>query len=303
MVIRNTSSANLVDLQNEIEVFSVLGKHRHLAELLATTTHPQSGDQCMVMEFAEQGSLDNVLLSAVEHDIVVSDQVLLTIAVQVADAMMQLELHQVIHRDLAARNILVFQFDATDWTKVLVKVTDYGLALLAEKGATAGKMVSTHGASLAGPIRWMAPESLQRRMYSLKSDVWAFGVLVWEILTLGLVPYHAIPTDEAVAAAVVSGRRLERPEHCPEAVWAVLVSCWLARAKDRPTMSEIYAKLQVAFAAEMFKASECVVCLENEAVMALMPCGHRCACEACAPNLRNCPMCRQPVRESTRIYG
>ena len=303
LVIRNTSSANLVDLQNEIEVFSVLGKHRHLAELLATTTHPQSGDQCMVMEFAEQGSLDNVLVSAVEHDIVVSDQVLLTIAVQVADAMMQLELHQVIHRDLAARNILVFQFDATDWTKVLVKVTDYGLALLAEKGSTAGKMVSTHGASLAGPIRWMAPESLQRRMYSLKSDVWAYGVLVWEILTLGLVPYHAIPTDEAVAAAVVSGKRLERPEHCPEAVWAVLLSCWRDRPKDRPTMAEILAKLQVAFAAQMFKASECVVCIENEAVMALMPCGHRCACEACAPNLRNCPMCRQPVRESTRIYG
>ena len=186
---------------------------------------------------------------------------------------------------------------------MLVKVTDYDLALLAEKEANASKMVSTHGASVAGPIRWMALESLQRRMYSLQSDVWAFGVLVWEILTLGLVPYHAIPTDEAVAAAVVSGRRLERPEHCPEAVWAVLVSCWLARAKDRPTMSEIYAKLQVAFAAEMFKASECVVCLENEAVMALMPCGHRCACEACAPNLRNCPMCRQPVRESMRIYG
>ena len=149
----------------------------------------------------------------------------------------------------------------------------------------------------------MAPESLQRHVYSLKSDVWAFGVLVWEILTLGLVPYHAIPTDEAVAAAVVSGKRLEKPENCPEAVWAVLVSCWLARPKDRPTMSGMYAKLQLAFAAVTFKASECVVCIENEAVMALMPCGHRCACEACAPNLRNCPMCRQPVRESTRIYG
>ena len=77
-----------------------------------------------------------------------------------------------------------------------------------------------------------------------------------------------------------------------------LVRTLLPRASE-----EILAKLQVAFAAQMFKASECVVCIENEAVMALMPCGHRCACEACAPNLRNCPMCRQPVRESTRIYG
>ena len=301
LAIRNTSNANLSDLQNEIEVFSVLGKHRHLAELLATTTHP-SGDKCMVMEFAEQGSLDNVLTSAVENDIVPGNQVLLTIAVQVADAMMQLELHKVIHRDLAARNILVFHFDATDWTKVLVKVTDYGLALLAEKGSTAGKMVSTHGVSLAGPIRWMAPESLQRRLYSTKSDVWAYGVLLWEILTLGLVPYHAIPTDEAVAEAVLAGRRLPRPDDCSEAVWAVMLSCWREKAKDRPAMADILAKLQVAFAAELFKASECVICLEKEAVVAFIPCGHRCTCEGCAPSLRCCPVCRQPIREANRIF-
>ena len=202
----------------------------------------------------------------------------------------------------AARNILVFQFDATDWTKVLVKVTDYGLALLAEKGTSAGKMVSTQGVSLAGPIRWMAPESLSRRMYSTKSDVWAYGVLLWEILTLGLVPYHSIPTDEAVAEAVLAGRRLPRPDHCSEAVWAVMLSCWLNRPKERPTMAEILAKLQIAFAAEIFKASECVICLEREAVVAFIPCGHRCACEVCAPSLRSCPICRQPVREAKRIF-
>ena len=302
LVIRNTSTANLSDLQNEINVFSVLGKHRHLAELLATTTHPLSGDKCMVMKFAQQGSLDHVLTTAVEQDMHLSNLVLLTIAVQVADAMMQLEVHKVIHRDLAARNILVFEFDAVDWRKVLVKVTDYGLALLANKGFSAGKTVSTHGASSAGPIRWMAVESLQRRMYSSKSDVWAFGVLLWEIMTRCFLPYNAIGDDTEVARAVMAGERLPKPDNCPDAVYAIMQSCWHERPKDRPKMADIHAMLQTACAAEMFKPSECVICLENEAVVALIPCGHRCACEACAPSLNNCPMCRQPIREANRIF-
>ena len=132
--------------------------------------------------------------------------------------------------------------------------------------------------------------------------MWAYGVLLWEILTLGLVPYHSIPTDEAVAEAVLAGRRLPRPDHCSEAVWAVMLSCWREKAKDRPAMADILAKLQVAFAAELFKASECVICLEKEAVVAFIPCGHRCTCEGCAPSLRCCPVCRQPIREANRIF-
>lgn len=60
----------------------------------------------------------------------------------------------------------------------------------------------------------------------------------------------------------------------------------------------VLAKLQIALAAEIFKASECLICLEREAVVACIPCGHRCACEGCAQGLRRCPMCRQPVRVS-----
>ena len=231
----------------------------------------------------------------------VSHLVRLTIAVQVADAMMQLELHNVIHRDLAARNILVFEFDALDWKKVLVKVTDYGLALLADKGFSAGMMVSTHSASAAGPIRWMAVESLTRRMYSSKSDVWAFGVLLWEIMTLCFLPYHDISDDKEVARAVRAGERLPKPDNCPDELYAIMTKCWCERPQDRPSMPEIHAMLQTVFA-EMFKSSECVICLEKAAVVALIPCGHRCVCEGCAPSLRSCPMCRQPVREAKRIF-
>ena len=150
----------------------------------------------MLMEFAPLGSLDHVLNKAAEQDIDVSEQVRMAIGVQVADAMVHLDLHKVIHRDLAARNVLVFGFDPCDWKAAHVKVTDYGLALLTDKGLTnAGRStveVSTHSASAAGPTRWMAVESLQRRAYSSKSDVWAFGVLLWEIITLGFLPSNAI---------------------------------------------------------------------------------------------------------------
>ena len=168
----------------------------------------------MIMEYAEQGSLNHVLTSIAEQDVHVSNLVLLTVSVQVADAMMHLDLHKVIHRDLAARNILVFQFDPNDWKKVQVKVTDYVLSLLVNKGFSAGETVSTHSASAVGPIRWMAPEALSRRMYSNKSDVWAFGVLLWEIMTLGYVPYHTISEDKDVAQAVLDGERLPKPNRC-----------------------------------------------------------------------------------------
>ena len=307
--LRNTCDAPLTAIQQEMRIFAKLGKHRHIAQLLATTTHAASGNQCLLMEFAPQGSLDHVLNKAAEGDVDVSMPVRIAIGVQVADALVHLDLHKVIHRDLAARNVLVFGFDTVDWKAVHVKVTDYGLALLTEKGLTnaGGSMVevSTHSASAAGPIRWMAVESLQRRAYSSKSDVWAFGVLLWEIMTLGFLPYHTTGDDKEVAAAVIAGERLPKPDNCPDDVYAIMQSCWQQKPKDRPDVAAVHAKLQEAFMEVSVKSgSECVVCLEGEAVVAILPCGHRCVCEGCATlQMTQCPMCRQPVQDMKRIFG
>ena len=307
--LRNTRDAPLTAIQQEMRIFSKLGKHRHLAQLLATTTRADSGNQCLLMEFAPQGSLDHVLNKAAEEDVDVSMSVRIAIGVQVADALVHLDLYKVIHRDLAARNVLVFRFDAMDWKAVHVKVTDYGLALLTEKGLTnaGGSMVevSTHSASAAGPIRWMAVESLQRRAYSSKSDVWAFGVLLWEIMTLGFLPYHTTGDDKEVAQAVIAGERLPKPDNCPDDVYAIMQSCWQQKPKDRPDVAAVHAKLQEAFMEVSVKScSECVVCLEGEAVVAILPCGHRCVCEGCATlQMTQCPMCRQPVQDMKRIFG
>jgi serine/threonine protein kinase len=143
-----------------------------------------------------------------------------------------------------------------------------------------------------------------RRVYSKKSDVWSFGVLLYEVWTLGMIPYHLIAQDKEVARLVTEGERLSRPNNCPQQIYAIMQNCWKSAQKDRPSIPELQTALQEVFMEESLEAtkSECVVCLTAEPVMALMPCGHRCACVDCAPSLRMCPICRCPVQEAKRIF-
>jgi tRNA A-37 threonylcarbamoyl transferase component Bud32 len=308
LVLRHSNQAALSDMENEIRMFGTLGKHKHLAELLATCTQAQSEDKCMVMEFAPLGSLDHVLTKADEDGVDIGNLVKITVGMQVAEAMAHLHLYKVLHRDVATRNTLAFRFDPQNWKQVLVKVTDYGLSLLAHAGFTGGTSVveiQTISSNAAGPTRWMAPESIRRRVYSQKSDVWSFGVLLYEVWTLGMIPYHLIADDKEVARVVLQGERLPRPDNCSQQLYAIMQDCWKTSSRDRPSMLELQTALQEVFTEETLEAAktECVVCLTAEPVMALMPCGHRCACAQCAPSLRTCPICRSPVQEAKRIFG
>eukprot|EP00960_Hanusia_phi_P039119 753770-Hanusia_phi.AAC.3 len=166
----------------EIKVFHELGLHDNLLRLCGLTVEPEVGDICLVTEYAPRGSLDQVLSTAHDNNVICSPLVQLAAAAQICNGMAHLALHQVVHRDLAARNVLVFSWDHNDQTSIHLKIADYGLAVMASKGYGKGATVSTAG-SVARPIRWMAPESITRRQYSEKSDVWAFGVTMWEIWT------------------------------------------------------------------------------------------------------------------------
>jgi hypothetical protein len=308
LVLRNSNQAALSDMENEIRMFGTLGKHKHLAELLATCTQAQSDDKCMVMEFAPLGSLDHVLSKADEDGVEIGNLVKITVGMQVAEAMTHLHLHNVLHRDLAIRNTLAFRFDPQNWKMVLVKVTDYGLSLLVYTGYTGGTSVAeiqTISSNTAGPIRWMAPESITRRVYSKKSDVWSFGVLLYEVWTRGMIPYYWIADDKEVVRAVLQGERPSPPDNCPQLMHAIMQHCWKSSQKDRPSMPELQTALQEVFTEESLGAAktECVVCLSAEPVMALMPCGHRCACAECATSLSLCPICRCTVQEAKRIFG
>jgi tRNA A-37 threonylcarbamoyl transferase component Bud32 len=225
LVLRNSNQAALSNMENEIRMFGTLGKHKHLAELLATCTQAQSEDKCMVMEFAPLGSLDHVLSKADEDGAEIGNHVKITVGMQVAEAMTHLHLHNVLHRDLAIRNTLAFRFDPQNWKMVLVKVTDYGLSLLVHTGYTGGTGVAeiqTISSNAAGPIRWMAPESITRRVYSKKTDVWSFGVLLYEVWTRGMIPYYWIADDKEVVRAVLQGERPSPPDNCPQLMHAIM---------------------------------------------------------------------------------
>eukprot|EP00729_Bicosta_minor_P008210 gene8210-426_t len=153
-----------------------------------------------------------------------------TLIGSVTSGMQALAAEKLIHRNLDTRNILVFAFDAADVSKTVVKVSGFGLS------------VHGHASTHAKPIRYLAPESLQKGSYSEKSDVWSFGVLAWQLLTDGSNPYYMLPEDTAVIVHVLGGGRLEQPSRyeCPdERLWEAIESCWLVPKKYRPSFGQL----------------------------------------------------------------
>lgn len=151
---------------------------------------------------------------------------LLNWCTQIARGMAYLEEKRLVHRDLAARNVLV-------QTPACVKITDFGLAKLLdineeEYKAEGGKM----------PIKWLALECIQHRIFTHKSDVWAFGVTVWELLTYGGRPYDNVPARE-VPELLEKGERLPQPAICSIDVYMIMIKCWMLDAESRPGFKEL----------------------------------------------------------------
>ena len=198
--------------------------------------------------------------------------------------------------------VLVFEFCPFDCAKVRVKVTDYGLAL---RNGPATRGAVTHSNNLARPVRWLSPEALRWHRYSEESDVWAFGVTLWEVWSSAQVPYWERETDSDVTNFVVNeGGRLQRPAKCSDGAWAVMQACWETNPGSRPTFEALKLKLRNAYAVAVAAAAQatCVICCERAPAVALQPCGHVCLCQECVPAVQICPMCRTPVAGSMRVF-
>uniref|UniRef100_A0A6Q2YCX5 Receptor protein-tyrosine kinase n=1 Tax=Esox lucius TaxID=8010 RepID=A0A6Q2YCX5_ESOLU len=159
----------------------------------------------------------------------IGSQCLLNWCVQIAKGMNYLEERHLVHRDLAARNVLVK-------TPHHVKITDFGLAKLLtanekEYHADGGKV----------PIKWMALESILHWTYTHQSDVWSYGVTVWELMTFGSKPYDGIPATE-IAGVLERGERLSQPPICTIDVYMIMVKCWMIDADSRPRFRELIAE-------------------------------------------------------------
>ncbi|XP_043524092.1 vascular endothelial growth factor receptor 3-like [Frieseomelitta varia] len=157
----------------------------------------------------------------------------LKFATEIAAGMEHLEAKRITHRDLAARNILLS-------ANLTVKISDFGLS---RNGIYIIKNAEEKTHHL--PIRWMSPEALYKLAFSSKSDVWSFGVVLWEICTLGDFPYANVQDDRIFRHIVHENGRLEQPDNVPPSIYNLMQSCWVTECENRPNFTRLLSELRI----------------------------------------------------------
>ncbi|KAL7052895.1 hypothetical protein AAHC03_026983 [Spirometra sp. Aus1] len=224
-------TATKEDFMNEAKTMFLLN-HPRLVRFLGYCDEPADEPFYLITEYMEKGSLKDFLMSADQNHVNYGE--CLKIIHQVTAAMSFLEEVDFVHRDLRAANVLV----AKDET---VKVADFGLTRILRDD-------SNSEAGIAFPVRWTAPEAmLPGYVPSTKSDVWSFGVLVYEVLTYGKMPYEDLKKEE-IRPFLLKGKRLESPAacgfECSEILYQLMLSCWNLDPQERPAFKEIEIDLE-----------------------------------------------------------
>ena len=218
-------TVEVADFVEEAQVMKKL-RHPNLLQLYGVCTLEEP--IFIVTELMEHGALLDYLCKGKGRDLKLPE--LIGMAAQIAGGMAYLEEHLYIHRDLAARNILVGDDN-------LCKVADFGLARVIKEDIYNQRKV---------PIKWTAPEAALYNRFSIKSDVWSFGIVIYELLTKGAMPYPGM-TNGQVLEAVDQGYRMPSPDNCPDALYSIMLTCWKQKADDRPTFEFLKHQLEDYF--------------------------------------------------------
>ncbi|XP_012136523.2 insulin-like receptor-like isoform X2 [Megachile rotundata] len=239
---KDATDRERIEFLNEASVMKGFDAH-HVVKLLGVVTRGQP--TLVIMELMVNGDLKTYLRSH-RPDTCENANVppkldrILQMAIEIADGMAYLSTKKFVHRDLAARNCMV----AEDLT---VKVGDFGMTRDIYETDYYRK-----GSKGFLPVRWMAPESLKDGMFSSRSDVWSYGVVLWEMVTFASQPYQGLSNDQ-VLRYVIEGGVMERPENCPELLYELMKRTWRHKAAERPTFMDIATMLLKHIDSDSFK--------------------------------------------------
>jgi len=241
-----TLKPNTMNAQDFLSEAGIMKKLRHpkLIQLYAVCTMEEP--IYIVTELMRNGSLLEFLQSSKGKQLKLPN--LIDMSAQIAAGMAYLELQNYIHRDLAARNILVGDNN-------VVKVADFGLARVI-KEFQEGVYDAKEGTKF--PIKWTAPEAALYNRFTIKSDVWSFGILLTELVTYGRIPYPGM-TNAEVLHQVEHGYRMPSPPGCPPALYDIMLECWKKDEMERPTFETLQWKLEDFFLQPLSEYNEASV--------------------------------------------
>ncbi|XP_015209023.2 tyrosine-protein kinase Lyn isoform X2 [Lepisosteus oculatus] len=200
-------------------------QHDRLVRLYAVVTKIEP--IYIITEFMANGSLLDFLKSEAGNKVQLPK--LIDFSAQIAEGMAYIEKKNYIHRDLRAANVLVSE-------SLLCKIADFGLARVIEDD----QYTAREGAKF--PIKWTAPEAINYGSFTIKSDMWSFGILLYEIITYGKIPYPGMSNSD-VMTSIQRGYRMPQPEDCPKELYAIMSSCWKTKPEDRPTFDYMQSVL------------------------------------------------------------
>ncbi|PAV56110.1 hypothetical protein WR25_24070 isoform E [Diploscapter pachys] len=218
------------DFMKEIEIMKALGYNTHIVSMFGYVA--SKFIPLMIMEFCESGDLLNYVKKNEERFRSEPSGVkeLTSYAWQISDGMSYIASKDIIHRDLAARNVLLTR-------SKIAKIGDFGLSIRSDEQINA---VTVQRGLL--PVKWAAPETFGAAEFSTKSDVWSYGVTLWETYSLGEVPYKDVMSLD-LQNHLKDGNRLEKPDLCSDQLYGLMLKCWSLEPGDRLTFEEIKSEL------------------------------------------------------------
>lgn len=218
-----------MEFLNEATVMKAFNEAHHVVRLLGVVS--KGFQPLVVMELMARGDLKSFLRSTRDSSTSLTCSEMYRMAAEIADGMAYLSAKKFVHRDLAARNCMV----SADRT---VKIGDFGMTR--DIYETDYYRKETRGLL---PVRWMAPESLADGVFTSDSDVWSYGIVLWEIATLAEQPYQGLANEQVLQFVVARGT-LERPVQCPDLLYDIMIACWKWFPGSRPLFTDIVENVE-----------------------------------------------------------